>query len=123
MTVTLPLNETGTVVLDGSGNGTLAMRPDGSREYWLPELVSEAAPNPAGGIPASEARFDLYIGHKVAQQYFVDGTYTGSSGNSTDKVNGYTVGRHADAQIIGVWTGGDPGAVATMRVQGTKELR
>lgn len=123
MPITLPLNEADSIVLDGSGNGTLAMRPDGSREYWLPTMVSEAAPNPAGGIPAHEARFDLYIGYKVGSQYFVDGTYTGSSGNSTDKVAGYTIGRHADPQIIGVWTGGDPGAVATMRVQGTKELR
>lgn len=119
----LTLNQAESVVLDGSGNGTIKMRPDGSHEYWLPTIVSVSAPNPAGGPPTNEARCDLYAGPKAASQYFVDGTVSGSSGDNTDRFAGYVIGRHADPFVIAVWTGGDPGATAVLRVQGTKELR
>jgi hypothetical protein len=99
------------------------MRPDGSHEYWMPDSASVIAPNPAGGTPANEAQCKIYAGPKVADQYFVDGTYTGSSGNSTGRISGYTIGRHAQPYVIAVWTGGDPGATATLSVQGTKETR
>jgi len=117
------LNETESVVLDGSGNGTIKLRPDGSNEYWYPQTVSVKAPNPAGGLPANEARCDMYAGSKVADDNFVDGTVSGSSGDNTDRFAGYVIGRHADPFIIAVWTGGDPGATATLRVQGTKDWR
>jgi len=119
----VPLNQAESTVLDGSGNGTIKMRPDGSHEYWSPTTASVIAPNPAGGVPASEAQCTIYVGPKAADQYFVDGTYSGSSGNVTDAVAGYVIGRHADPYIIAVWTGGDPGATATLRVQGTKQIR
>lgn len=123
MAITLPLNQAETVVLDGSGNGTIKMRPDGSREYWLPIGAAVRAPNPAGGVPANEATCAIYAGPKVADPYIVESTYSGSSGDSTGRLEGHTIGRNADPYIIAVWTGGDPGATATLRVWGTKELR
>jgi hypothetical protein len=122
-TVSRPLNETQTVVLDGSGNGQIKMRPDGSKEYWYPDNVSVIAPNPAGGVPNDEAQCVMYAGPKAAQQYFVDGSASGSTGDSSGRFSGYVIGRTADPYIIAVWTGGDPGAVAVLRVQGTKEVR
>lgn len=119
---TVRLNQTDSVVLDGSGNGILKMRPDGSREYWNPELISERVSS-AVVPPANEAQFTLYCGPKVDDPYLVDATYSGSSGNSSAKISGYVIGRHADPYIIGQWLNGDPGATATMRVQGTKEQR
>lgn len=123
MTVSRPLNESQPVTLDGSGNGTVEMRPDGANEYWYPDNVTVSAPNPAGGPPNFEAQCKMYAGPKAADQYFVDGSFSGSSGDSSGRFQGYVIGRHADPKIIAVWTGGDPGAVATLRVQGTKELR
>jgi len=118
----LRLDQTAAVVLVG-GNGTVSIGPDGSHEYWYPDTVSVIAPNPAGGVPANEATCNLYAGPRASQEYFVDGTYSGSSGDSSGRFSGFTIGRHANAKIWAVWSGGDPGATATLRVQGTKEIR
>ncbi len=69
------LNETGQVILDGSGNGTVRMRPDGPHEQWLPTLA------------------------------------------------GYVIARTRDPYIFAVWAGGDPGAQATIIVNGTKTIQ
>lgn len=117
------LNQADSVVLDGSGNGTVRLRPDGSHEYWLPQTVSVLAPNPAGGLPNFEAQCFMYAGQKAADQYFVDATQSGSTGDSSGRFAGKMIGRNADPWIIAVWTGGDPGATATLRVMGTKTWR
>src|SRR5262245_44445768 len=84
----LPLDQAESTTLDGSGNGTVEMRPDGSREYWYPDTASVRAPNPAGGSPASEAECDIMIGRSAtASPAFVDHTFTGSSGDSTGHVS------------------------------------
>jgi hypothetical protein len=114
----IPLRESETVVLDGSGNGTARMRPDGSQEYWLPTGASVKVSS-----NINEAECIIYIGPSPTDPYVVDGTFTGSFTNSTDRVAGYTIGSHADPYIWAVWSGGDPGAQATLRVIGTKEIR
>lgn len=119
----MTLDEADSVVLDGSGNGTVKMRPDGAAVYWYPTTVSVSAPNPAGGPPAHEAQCLMYAGPKPADQYFVDGTQSGSTGDNSDRFAGKVIGRHANGYVIAVWTGGDPGATATLRVYGTKRER
>jgi hypothetical protein len=66
-----------------------------------------------------EAQCKVYIGTGVGQATFVDGTLSGSSGDSTDRV------AHAlyPGQIIfAVWTGGDIGSTATVNVVGTRQV-
>lgn len=114
----LPLNEQLSVILDGSGNGTVALSPDGPHEHWLPTLVSVSV-----ATHAAEAQCRIYIGSKPTQDNFVDGTLSGSTGDSTDRVAGYDVARTQQPAIWAVWAGGDPGALATVVVNGTREIR
>jgi hypothetical protein len=109
-----PLNESASVVLDASGNGTLRMVPYSGSLTWLPSVVSVKASS-----AAAEAQCRNYIGADTSDQWFVDGTLSGSSGDSTDAVTGRQVDTHGNA-LWAVWTGGDPGAVATMTVAGTE---
>jgi hypothetical protein len=113
---TVALNENASVQFDGSGNGTLKMRPPGGSETWLPTLASVKASS-----NTSEAQCKIYIGPSASDQYFVDGTLSGSTGDSTSQVDGYSVDSHGN-YIWAVWTGGDAGAYGTMQVNGTSQV-
>lgn len=115
----MSLNEQLSVTLDGSGNGTVQLAPDGPREHWLPTLASVSVATPI----TNEAQCKIYVGSKPTSDNFVDGTLSGSTGDSTDRVTGYDIARTAQPYIFAVWTGGDPGARATLVVNGTKEIR
>lgn len=111
---TVPLNESGSVTLNGSGNGTVRMRPFGGGETWLPGSVSfKASSN------TLEASCRIYIGPSPSDQYFVDGSLSGSTGDSTGRVAGYQVDSHGN-YLWAVWAGGDAGATATVQVTGTE---
>lgn len=113
---TSPLNENGQVTLDGSGNGTLRMRPSGGQETWQPSAVSVKASS-----ATAEAQCRIYIGPSATDPYFVDGTLSGSTGDSTDRVAGMTADTHG-SYLWAVWSGGDAGATATMIVNGTRSV-
>lgn len=113
---TVPLNEHGSVTLDGSGNGTLEMTPLGGAETWLPTIASVKV-----STNTAEANCRIFIGPSPNDQYFVDGTLSGSTGDSTDRVTGYQVDTHGNS-LWAVWMGGDPGAVGTMQVNGTETI-
>lgn len=116
MSITAALNENGSVQLDGSGNGTLQMKPRGGAETWLPSIVSvKCSSNTA------EAQCRIYVGPSATDPYFVDGTLSGSTGDSTDRVAGYSIDTHGST-LWAVWTGGDAQAYATMQVNGTESL-
>lgn len=108
------LNENASVSLDGSGNGTLKMVPYGGGLIWLPTVVSVKASS-----NKNEASCRIYIGPAPDDQWFVDGTLSGSTGDSTDRVSGRQIDTHGNA-LWAVWEGGDPGASATMTVAGTE---
>lgn len=112
----LPMNESASVTLDGSGNGTLKMVPLGGSVTWLPASVSVKASS-----STREAACRIYIGPSATDQYFVDGTLSGSTGDSTDRVSGYQVDTHGRT-LWAVWSGGDAGATGTMQVNGTEQL-
>lgn len=109
------LNESDSVTLDGSGNGTLKMVPYGGSLTWLPTVVSVKASS-----ATAEASCKIYIGPAPTDQWFVDGTLSGSTGDSTDQVGGRPVDTHGNA-LWAVWAGGDAGAQATMTVAGTEQ--
>ena len=109
-----PLNESQSVTLDGSGNGTLQMKPFGGGETWQPATVSVKCSS-----NTNEASAKIYIGPSAIDRYFVDGTLSGSSGDSTGRVGGFTVDTHGNTLWI-VWAGGDAGAQATAQVNGTE---
>lgn len=115
------LNESASSVLDGTGAATVQMRPEGTNEYWYPE-TAHAKVLTAGAVNPPEATCRIYVGPSATDPYFVDSTGSGSFGDSTDRVSGHVVGRHQEPYVWGVWTGGEPGATATLNVVGSKVM-
>jgi hypothetical protein len=109
------LYESNVVTLDGSGNGTVKAGPLTAREVWNPVTASVKA----NANPTNEAQCTIYVGLTATAENFRDQTFTGSSGDATDKV----VGRLPKGQFVwAVWSGGDAGQQARLVVTGTKEI-
>lgn len=113
---TLPLNENVTVKLDVSGNGSARLGPNGHGVTWRPEVASVRASRPI----VKEATAEIYVGSTATQDNYVDSTFTGSSGDSSDSVKSTYIS--LGAFIWAVWTGGDVGSQATLTVTGTQEV-
>lgn len=114
--VSVQLRESGRVTLDGSGNGTVAIGPLTAREVWHPGQVTVSA----NANPVNEASCNIYAGDTAIPMNFRDGTFSGSSGDSTDALNASEI--RCGHRVIAVWSGGDPGQVATLVVTGTKDV-
>ena len=110
---TLPLNAKAHVILDGSGNGTASAGPLSPGEQW--SGISAAA---RVATNVKEAICSVYAGADATAGYFCDATTWGSTGDSTQNVPDVRVG----GAVFAVWTGGDPGAAATLTVTGTKKV-
>jgi hypothetical protein len=115
----LNLTQRGQTVLDGSGNGTVQLSPDGPQEHWYLTLASVKVAQPV----TNEAQCRIYAGPSTDDLYFVDGTLSGSTGDSTDRVTGIEISRTQVPYIWAVWSGGDPGQTASLAVNGQKEIR
>lgn len=104
-----------TVVLSGAGAGTAKIGPAGARETWY---AASAAVSCATNV--AEASCRIYVGDQPIPSNYVDGTLSGSTGDSTGRVSAapITLGRY----VWAVWAGGDPGTVATLSVTGTRDL-
>lgn len=113
---TLILSVTAKVTLIG-GAGTAFCGPSLARETWYPTVVSVSTQETT---VTNEASCKIYCGDQVIQSNFVDGTLSGSTGDSTDRVTGQVITEGSN--VWAVWAGGDSGAVATLNVQGTKQV-
>lgn len=111
----VPLNEDATVKLDGSGNGTVKLGPLSAQERWYPTVTSVSV-----STATNEAVAKTYSGDAVRQQNFVDGTFSGSTGDASDRITGQEI--TYGNWVWNVWTGGDANAVATLVVTGEKEI-
>lgn len=109
----VPLSESQPVTLNGSGNGTAKLAP-AFGETWSPSTVSVKASS-----SIKEAQCRIYLGTDTSDANFVDGTLSGSTGDSTDRVTGPV---RLPNCIFAVWTGGDAGAQATLAVLGSKDI-
>lgn len=110
----VPFTYSATAVLDAGGNGTASLGPDGPQETWTPSNVSVLC-----STNTAEATCKVYAGPSASPQYFKDITVDGSTGDATDKCN---LPIPKGWQVWAVWTGGDPGAVATLNVDGVKSV-
>ena len=109
----LPLSVKAYAVLDGSGNGQASTGPLSPGEQWTGLTAAvKVATN------AAEATAAIYAGAAATQGYFADATTWGSTGDSTTNLPPVKVG----GQVFAVWTGGDPGAQATLTVTGTRAV-
>lgn len=109
------LSFTASVRLNGSGAGTAQAAPTTTpTEVWNPTVISvQVSSN------TNEATCQIYVGPQPQQNWFVDATFSGSTGDSTDKAAGNLV-RQGNS-VWAVWTGGDPGATATVSISGTRD--
>ena len=112
---TVPLNQSAAVILDGSGAGTARLGPVAAREAWTPERT---AVHVNEDVVTLEARCRVYMGSEASPPNYVDGTLSGSTGDSTDRVPPVQAGQY----VWAVWAGGDPGAQGYVNVTGTKTV-
>ena len=110
----LPLSESASVTLNGSGAGTARLGPTGSGVTWYPRVVGVRV-TPATNSPQCR----IYAGPSATDDNFVDGTYTGNQ-NSSDAIDGQVL--RLGQYVFAVWAGGDAAAQATLTVTGEKEI-
>jgi hypothetical protein len=115
MSTPVLLSQSMSKALDASGNGTIQMGPLSAREVWSPQNVSVSV-----STNTLEAFCKIYIGDTPLQRNFIDGTYSGSSGDGSSRVANSIV--KSGQYVWAVWTGGDPLSMATLLVTGTKTV-
>ena len=109
----LPLNVKAYATLDGNGDGTAYIGPLSSGEIW-----SDLTAHVNAATNMNEAICKIYGGAAATQGYFADATTWGSTGDSTSNLQTVRVG----GNVFAVWSGGDPGSLATLTVTGTKTV-
>ena len=114
MSQTVPLSVSVSVVLNGSGGGQVQSGPALPGVAWNPSSVAVLV-QPVSTTVVSQ--FLLYLGPPQAAN-FQGGTYTGDN-NSDDLA---LPPMYAGQVLTGVWTGGNPGATATMTLTGTQDI-
>lgn len=103
--VTNPLNGFASVKLDGSGNGIASIGPQRVREHWQPSSASVSVSS-----NTLEAQCSVYLGSTLGSATFLGQTATGSTGDTC----GIGVDMQTGMLIWAKWSGGDPGAIATL---------
>jgi hypothetical protein len=93
----ITLSATGSVVLDSHGNGTVGIGPTLPGTSWLPTVASVSASS-----NTNEAQCKVYAGAMVLQPYYVDGTLSGSTGDSTVNITGQII--YPGQYVFAVWT-------------------
>ncbi len=111
MTQTLPFRDTKTVVLDGSGNGSITFQPTSYGESWKVDQV--AISTTATNLLLPPPLFQAYV-----NGLFVGGSYSGNLTNDT----AFNQLLQTQEVLKFVWTGGQPGVTATATISGTKEI-
>lgn len=110
---TWALREQGFVTLDGNGNGQFSLIPGGAREKWTVTLISTYCPLTTTANPQLVIyRAAIMPGNQLG------GTYTGSL--DTDSTDTWVLAMNEGLYFV--YTGGPPGAQATCRIEGTREV-
>jgi hypothetical protein len=113
----LTLSRSANTVLDGSGAGQVLLGPAVPGEVWY---LGAAAVGANEETVTDEALCKVYCGPLASQQYYVDGTLSGSTGDSTTDIAGRVL--FPGNYVIGVWSGGDAGAAVFLNVSGTRQV-
>lgn len=109
------LSVTVQVQLDGSGNGQVSAGPLSAREVWRPQSVHVGV-----STNTAEAQCDIFVGDLPQQRNYRDTTFSGSSGDSSDRVSADVIKN--PAKVWAVWTGGDAKAFATLVITGRRDV-
>lgn len=106
----LPLNAFDEVTLDANGVGAIELKPVSHGETWL--VTSASIKVISIAVVPLEPEFNLY-----SNGVFIDGTFDGSL-NAT----GLYETLFTNQPMRGEWSGGDPGAIAQLRLGGMRFL-
>jgi hypothetical protein len=106
----MSLMKTAQVTLNASGNGKITMTPG---TYGVTWHLTQASVRTIQSAITKEASAQL-----ESFPYPLPGTKSGSSGDTT----GLDLTLSASQQISCTWTGGDPGAVATLSISGMQMI-
>lgn len=98
-----PFTQEYSVVLDGSGNGSISAGPNRIGQSWVGPMTIGVNTSTANLVPTARTSLGATS---------LGTTYTGSA-DSNDIPN---VTVHVGQKITVAWTGGDPGAVATASI-------
>jgi hypothetical protein len=113
----MALSASAVVTLDGTGAGTARTGPTGMREKWQ---AATASVKTGQAVVTNEAACRIYVGEDASSPNYVDGTLSGSTGDSTDRVSAQEI--TPGMYVLAVWSGGDPGAQGQLNVNGTRTL-
>lgn len=113
MTV-LQLTALGQAVLNGSGAATIQLGPAHVNEQWAPSLASVWC---SANVTTGACQCQIYA---PDLSRFIDGTFSGDTGDSTDNFGGISL--WPGQYVYAVFTGGVPGALANLRIQGQKTV-
>jgi hypothetical protein len=117
--VSVCLDQSAVVTFNAQGAGTAQLGPRNQRESWSPAVIAVKT-NQAPAAIVNEAACKIYVGADASDPNFVDGTLSGSTGDSTGNASGKTV--RCGQYVFAVWTGGDAGAQGRVNVTGAKQL-
>lgn len=109
---TYALQERQSVTLDSNGAGTIRFAPGGARERWLVTLINVQCTQ----LTLSKVPTCLLYRGAPTPAYQIGGTYTGSF--DTDSTDQFLMNMNED--LYAVFSGGDPTAVGTVRLEGTR---
>jgi len=105
------------VKLNGSGAGTASLGPAGHGITWTLGTISVKT---AQAVPAGTCQASIYAGDDASATNFLDGTFSGDTGDSTDAAAGMQI--RLGKQVFAAWSGGVPGDIATLTLTGTMQV-
>lgn len=105
------------VTLNGSGAGTASLGPTGHGITWTLGTISVKT---AQTVATGTCNASIYVGDDTSPVNFLDGTFSGDTGDSSDAASGQQI--RLGKSVFAVWSGGVPGDVATLTLTGTMEI-
>jgi hypothetical protein len=105
----------GGTISAGGGTGTAQLGPVSPGEIWAPAQVSVSC---SAAVTTGTCQCIIYAGDVPSQAGFVDGTFSGDTGDTTDAISGRELS--PGQYVYAVWSGGVPGATASLVVSGTR---
>lgn len=118
MTTTCPVwpNQT-QIKLNGSGAGTARLGPTGHGVVWTLGNISVRT---AQTVSTGTCEASIYVGDDASPTNFVDATFSGDTGDSTDSASGTQI--RLGKSVWAVWSGGVANDIATLTITGTMEV-
>jgi hypothetical protein len=102
------------VTLNGSGAGTASLGPTGHGVAWTLGTVSVKT---GQTVSTGTCQCLIYVGDDTSAVNFVDGTFSGDTGDSSDAAQGVEI--RLGKKVWAVWSSGVANDVATLRITGT----